>query len=123
MIENRLYIDIGRHPVSKQDCFKGGRGEVIYAYSASCSLVDLGRLINIYVDLTDDGGHFAVNMTVGQRYTQACLVLATMFGIRSIGHSAMVMGTDIRDRSPVIIFHLRRCWSRALCCTAIEQLR
>ena len=96
---------------------------MIYAYSASCSLVNLGLLINTYTELIDDGGLHTVNMTVGQRYTQACLVLACMFVIRSIGHTAMVMGKDIRDRSPVIMLHLSRCWSRVLCCTAVEKLR
>jgi hypothetical protein len=123
MTENRLYIDLGRRPFSIQDCYKGGCGEVVYAYTASCSLVDLGRLVNLYQDLISDHGAYSAGMSLGRRYTQACLVLAAMFVIRSIGHSAMVMGKDIRDRSRVIMVHLRRCLPQAFCYTASEGLR
>jgi hypothetical protein len=121
MIENRLYIDIGQHPFSVQDCCEGGPGETVYAYSASRSLVDLGRLINLYLDLVDHRSQYAMNMTIGRRYTQACLVLASMFAIRSIGHSAVVMGVDIRDKSPIIMTHLRESFSLASCCMAAEK--
>lgn len=123
MTENRLYIELGRHPFSIPDCYKGGCGEVVYAYTASCSLVDLGRLVNLYQDLVDDHSMHVAEMSLGRRYTQACLVLAAMFVIRSIGHSAMVMGTDIRDRSRVIMAHLNCCLPQAFCYTASEGLR
>jgi len=35
----------------------------------------------------------------------------------------MVMGTDIRDASPVIMKHLRESMLPALCCTIDEKLR
>jgi hypothetical protein len=121
MIENRLYIDIGQHPFLGEDCCEGGPGEIVYAYSASRSLVDLGRLVNLYLDLVDHRSQYTKNMTIGRRFTQACLVLASMFAIRSICHSAVVMGVDIRDKSPIIMAHLRESFSLASCCMAAEK--
>jgi hypothetical protein len=85
--------------------------------------VYLGLLVNVFNDLIDEGGEYARTMTDGQRYTQASLALGALFVTRCIGHNAMVMGTDIRDRCPQIMLHMWVCWSQIASCSALEKLQ
>lgn len=120
--EVRLYVYFCHHAYSREDCSGGSPKEIVDAYSTSRSFIDLGRLVNLYVSLVDHGGAYASITTIGQRYTQACLVLAILFTIRSIGHSAIVMGTDIRDKSSIIMSHLGKSFPFAQCCLEAEKL-
>jgi hypothetical protein len=123
MIENRNNVDICRVPFTIQECTKGGRGELVYAFTASKSLVDQGRLTTLYNDLTNPDSPFTSSMTPGPRYTHACMCLCVLFATRAFGHDAFVMGIDIRNRAPTLMYHLRKCWSIVEQCDAAEELR
>jgi hypothetical protein len=111
MIENRNNVDICRVPFTIQECIKGGRGELVYAFTASKSLVDQGRLTALYNDLIKPDSALASTMTAVQRYTHACLCLCVLLATRAFGHDAFVGGRNIRDRAPIFMYHLRKCWS------------
>lgn len=121
--EIRCLLYFSKHPFRASECYEGGPADLSFSLLCTRALVDLGRLVNLYLDLIDDTKPLCADLSLGRRHTQAGLALTTIFNLRSWGTCAILNGVDLRDASPTIMAHLWPCVQRMLSdCTPRERL-
>jgi hypothetical protein len=79
---------------------------LVYTWFAMKGVWAIGTGMNLFLDLTK---HVQpdLDVTSGQRLTQAALALALVFQSRSMGHGTKINGIATRDYSASIMSHLR----------------
>lgn len=118
-INLRRCLLIGRTPMRLRDPLTLKLGESVYNWMATITLCDMGILVAVHLDLTENAGDC---WTVGKRYTEAALAIALLQILRKSMHSMTVDNiADRRDYSHIIIPKLRATLEKAQQSTTVEE--
>lgn len=122
--ELRYQLFFTTHPFDTADCYEGGNSDLAFGLLCTRSHVDFARMVSLYLDVRDGAAPLYGQLSPGQRYTQAALILNTLFIVRCWGTAAIINGTDIKDASPELMAQLGICVERMLQdCTFQERIQ
>jgi hypothetical protein len=123
-IRTRRLFAIGEEAFNEEGCTEASRADLVFAWTVSHSLIDVGLFVNHFLDLSQlitSKDPVTELRSLGDLYTEASLNLAALCITRYVGHVAVVNGVDIRDVTPTIMLHLQSSMANALeKCTADE---
>ena len=124
-IRTRRLFAIGEQAFNEEDCTEASRADLVFAWTVSHSLVDVGLFVNHYLDVSQllaSNNQDTELTSLGDFYTEASLNLAALCMTRYVGHVAVVNGVDIRDVTPTIMVHLQSSMANALEMSTADEL-
>lgn len=111
-IRLRRYLAIRKTPIDLDDPVDLKRGDLVFSWVSTYSMFDLGVLVNVYLDLSQNEVH---TLRPARRFAEASIALTTLYLYRWGIHQATIYGGDHRDGMHLaIIARLRSTMTNTL---------
>ncbi|KAJ9603662.1 hypothetical protein H2200_011848 [Cladophialophora chaetospira] len=123
MIADRVCRTLPYHPLPAEEVLDGSSSDIIFAFVASRTLIDNGRLLNYYVELQDGTTEAIQALSDGVRYTRAAMTLAMLYSMRSVGHVSNTQGVNIREAPHLAIICMNNAISKALHTSTAKEMQ
>jgi hypothetical protein len=115
MQQLRHCVWLSASPLASKSEVERAKGDMVFVWVVTKTFVDMGNLINLYVDVMEN--HVAFDAEV-EKLMQVGLVLTTVQMLRKCIHSAeLEEGMDIREHSHTIVPRIARHLNSALALT------
>ena len=95
----------------------------LVSYIWTRGIVDIGILINHYIDLADTLEKSNNRRPRGEISSEACICLAALCIIRWIAHTATINGVDLRNTADTLVSHLQNHLDLALRLSTPQELQ